>query len=65
MLITSVILGTRFLCNLSPSLSNFHRFGIFCALTVAFALLADFLLEPALLVVLTRRRRHGPARLHI
>ena len=65
MLITSVILGTMFLCNLSASLSNFHRFGIFSALTVAFALLADFVLAPALLVLMTRRRRDGLARLHI
>jgi predicted RND superfamily exporter protein len=65
MLITSVILGTMFLCNLSAPLSHFHRFGIFCALTVAFALLADFVLAPALLILLTRRRRNDREHLHV
>jgi predicted RND superfamily exporter protein len=65
MLITSVILGTMFLCNLPASLSNFHRFGVFSAPTVAFALLADFVLAPALLILLTRRRRNDLDRLHI
>jgi len=58
LLITSLVLCTGFFILLTASLNHLVRFGLFTGITILFALAADFLLVPALMVVLK-----GPARI--
>ncbi len=53
MLITTLILATVFATNLLCTMENVVRFGSFIALVIVFALMADFILAPALLLLLT------------
>lgn len=53
MVITSVVLACGFLMTIFANLSHTFRFGIFTAIPILFALLADFLLMPALMIVIT------------
>ena len=52
MLITSIVLACGFFIFTASSMNNLFFFGIFTGLTIILALLADFLLAPALLVKL-------------
>jgi predicted RND superfamily exporter protein len=52
LLITSLVLCTGFFVLMLASLKHLVRFGFFTGITILIALLADFLLVPALLVVL-------------
>jgi hypothetical protein len=56
MLITTLILASCFATNLLCTMANVVRFGSFNALIIIFALLADFILAPALMVLVTRQR---------
>jgi predicted RND superfamily exporter protein len=51
MLITSVILTLNFFVLLSATLNHSFKFGLFTGIVIIFALLADFLLAPALLLL--------------
>jgi hypothetical protein len=53
MIVTSVVLSLGFLVTVFAHLSHTFRFGIFTAMAIMFALLADFLLAPALMIVIT------------
>jgi len=59
LLITSLVLSFGFFSNMFATLTHIRRFGLFTGLTILVALLADFVLAPALMVVLTRRRERG------
>jgi len=52
MIVTSVVLCAGFLVMLLSQLNNFTNFGIYASLCIAIALLADFLLAPALMTLL-------------
>jgi predicted RND superfamily exporter protein len=52
MLITSIVLACGFFIFTASSMNNLFFFGIFTGLTIILALLADFILAPALLVKL-------------
>jgi predicted RND superfamily exporter protein len=51
LLVTSVVLIISFLCLLCATLEIYARFGFFTAIVILLALLADFILAPALLTV--------------
>ncbi|MFZ5564510.1 MAG: efflux RND transporter permease subunit, partial [Thermodesulfobacteriota bacterium] len=53
MVITSVVLACGFFVLMAATLNHIVRFGFFTGLTILFALLADFLLAPALMLVIT------------
>jgi predicted RND superfamily exporter protein len=55
MLITSIILTLNFFVLLSATLNHSVKFGLFTGIVIIFALLADFLLAPALLLMATRK----------
>ena len=59
MFITSIVLCAGFLVLLAASLSTSIQFGIFTALIILLALLADFILAPALMVILTRKEHEA------
>jgi len=59
LLITSLVLCTGFFILLTASLNHLVRFGFFTGITILFALAADFLLVPALMVLLKGRRSGG------
>ncbi len=52
MLITSIVLACGFFIFTASSMNNLFYFGLFTGLTILLALLADFLLAPALLMKL-------------
>jgi predicted RND superfamily exporter protein len=60
LLITSLVLSTGFFILMFASLNHLIRFGFFTGMTILIALLADFLLVPAMMVLI--RRRTGPHR---
>jgi predicted RND superfamily exporter protein len=60
LLITSLVLGTGFFILMTASLNHLVRFGLFTGITILFALAADFLLAPALMVVLKERSYRTP-----
>jgi uncharacterized protein len=62
MLITSIILTLNFFVLLSASLNHSLKFGLFTGIVIIFALLADFLLAPALLL-LAIKKKAGPGHL--
>ncbi len=55
MLITSLVLSTGFFVLMAATLNHLVRFGLFTGITILLALLADFLLAPALMVLITRK----------
>jgi hypothetical protein len=55
LLITSLVLSTGFFILMTASLNHLVRFGLFTGITILFALVADFLLAPALMLVLKGR----------
>ena len=55
LLITSLVLCTGFFILMTASLNHLVRFGLFTGITILFALAADFLLAPALMVLLKGR----------
>jgi len=57
LLITSLVLCTGFFTLMTASLNHHIRFGFFTGITILIALLADFLLVPAMLVMTHRMRR--------
>jgi predicted RND superfamily exporter protein len=57
LLITSLVLCTGFFILLSASLNNFVIFGFFTGVTILIALLADFVLVPALMLLIERKRQ--------
>lgn len=59
MLITSIILTLNFFVLLSASLNHSLKFGLFTGIVIILALLADFLLAPALLL-LAIKKTDGP-----
>jgi len=56
MLVTTLVLSSGFLIFTLSSMNNIFNFGMLTAFAIAVALLADFLLAPALMQVLHRRR---------
>ena len=61
MLITSVVLACGFFVLMAATLNHIVRFGFFTGLTILFALLADFLLAPALMIVITGAHKNNPS----
>jgi predicted RND superfamily exporter protein len=57
MLFTTVILGAGFFVLLFAELKSTINFGVITGFTILMALLADFLLAPALVVLMTRKER--------
>ncbi|MDY6825376.1 MAG: MMPL family transporter [Thermodesulfobacteriota bacterium] len=53
LLITSVVLCCGFFILLTASLTHIMRFGFFTGITILLALLADFVLAPALMIIVT------------
>ena len=60
LLITSLVLCTGFFILMTASLNHLVRFGLFTGITILFALAADFLLAPALMVVLKGQNHRSP-----
>ena len=57
LLITSIVLCANFFTLLTGSLNNSKIFGLFTGLVIIFALLADFILAPALMTLATRKKK--------
>jgi len=57
MLFTTIILVAGFLILLLAELKSTINFGIITGFTISMALLADFLLAPAMMVLLTRKKK--------
>ena len=55
LLITSLVLSFGFFADMFATLTHIQRFGFFTGMTILVALLADFVVAPALMVVLTRQ----------
>ena len=51
MLITSLVLAANFFTLLFATLNTTHKFGFFSGLVILIALLADFIVAPALMVL--------------
>ena len=56
MLFTTIILASGFFILLLAELKSTNNFGIITGFTISTALLADFLLAPAMMVLLTRKK---------
>jgi predicted RND superfamily exporter protein len=59
MLVTTVVLSIGFFIFMFSSMSNLRNFGLLTGLAILIALLADYLLAPALMTLLVRDAR-GP-----
>ncbi len=57
MLFTTIILACGFFILLLAELKSTNNFGIITGFTISMALLADFLLAPAMMVLLTRKKK--------
>jgi predicted RND superfamily exporter protein len=57
LLITSLVLSTGFFILMLASLNHLIRFGLFTGITILLALLADFFLVPAMMVLILRNRK--------
>ncbi len=57
MLITSLVLSANFFSLMTATLKNTVTFGFFTGLVILVALLADFILAPALVILLSRKQR--------
>jgi hydrophobe/amphiphile efflux-3 (HAE3) family protein len=55
MLVTTVVLSSGFFIFVFASMNNLFNFGLLTALTVLMALMADYLIAPALMVVVHRK----------
>ena len=55
MLVTSLVLATGFFMFMLSSMNNLFNFGLLTGITILFALLSDFLLGPALMVLVNRK----------
>ncbi|VAX16638.1 Exporter protein, RND family [hydrothermal vent metagenome] len=53
MLVTSIVLSAGFFIFMFASMSNLFNFGLLTGLTIIFALIADFLLAPAIMTIVT------------
>jgi predicted RND superfamily exporter protein len=62
LLMTSIILSMHFFVLLSASLKHSSNFGLFTGIVIIFALLSDFLLAPALLLLATKNKPTRTAR---
>jgi len=56
LLITSLVLSTGFFILMFASLNHLIRFGFFTGIAILIALLADFLLVPAMMVLIRRKQ---------
>ncbi len=56
LLITSIVLCANFFTLMTGSLDTSRIFGLFTGLVIIFALLADFILAPALMTLATRKK---------
>jgi len=54
MLVTSIVLSAGFFIFMLSSMSNLFNFGLLTGLTIILALIADFLLAPAIMMIVTR-----------
>lgn len=63
MLVTSIVLSLGFFVTVFAHLSHTFRFGLFTGITILFALLADFVLAPALMIVITGSHKKPADRL--
>ncbi|MFH1491078.1 MAG: efflux RND transporter permease subunit, partial [Pseudomonadota bacterium] len=63
MLVTSIVLSIGFFIYMFASMRNFYYFGLLTGITIITALLADFLLAPALMALIRHpeARRRDPA----
>ena len=55
MLVTSLVLATGFFMFMLSTMNNLFNFGLLTGITILFALLSDFLLGPALMVLVNRK----------
>lgn len=60
MLVTSLVLCSGFLIMLFSAMNNLTNFGIYTGMAIALALMADFLLAPALMVLFAHRPAAKP-----
>ncbi len=56
MLVTSVVLSVGFIIYVFASMNNLLNFGLLTSIAIVVALLADFLLAPALMVLIYRKK---------
>jgi hypothetical protein len=56
MLVTSCVLSIGFFIFMLASMNNLFHFGLLTGFTIVMALLADFFIAPALMVVVNRRK---------
>jgi len=56
LLITTLVLSCGFFSDMFATLTHIQRFGFFTGLTILVALLADFVVAPALMIVLTGQK---------
>jgi predicted RND superfamily exporter protein len=61
MLVTTVVLSLGFFVFMFASMNNLFNFGLLTGLAIAIALLADYLVAPALMTLLVEDRRDGVA----
>jgi len=59
MLFTTIILGSGFFVLVLADLKSTFNFGVITGFTIVMALLADFFLAPALMVLMTRKKSSG------
>ncbi|MFH2065130.1 MAG: MMPL family transporter [Pseudomonadota bacterium] len=59
MLFTSIILSSSFFILMTATLRNSVTFGFYTGMAIVFALLADFLLAPAIMALVTHPRHGG------
>ena len=57
MLFTTILLGANFFILVLADLESTANFGLITGFTISMALVADFLLAPAMMVLLTRKKR--------
>jgi hydrophobe/amphiphile efflux-3 (HAE3) family protein len=61
MLVTTIVLSIGFFIFVFASMNNLFSFGLLTAFTIVMALLADYLVAPALMMVVHRNRKAVPA----
>ena len=59
LLITSLVLSTGFFILMAASLNHLIRFGFFTGIAILIALLADFFLMPAMMVLIRKKRKRA------
>ncbi len=63
MLVTSIVLSVGFFIYIFASMNNLLNFGLLTSIAIVVALLADFLLAPALMVLIYRNKHNREATL--